>query len=637
MLFVYFWNVCFLNMNTQIMDGSTANPQEEKLALLKEQFPEIFKDGKIDSKALRQTVGEEVIINEGEERYGLNWAGKSECFRKIQETTTNTLTPAPEESVNFDESENIFIEGDNLEVLKTLQKSYYGKVKMIYIDPPYNTGNDFIYSDKFTQTKKEYLQEIGAIDENGDIVNASLYKQNTRDSGHFHSTWLNMMYPRLFLARNLLKKDGVIFVSIDDNEVANLRKMMDEIFGEENFVAEIVWQKKYSASNDAKGIPPMHDYILAFQKTEEFDRFLLPRTEKQNAPYKLDDNDGKGLYRSDNLLVRTYSKNCVYPIKNPNTGEEFFPKEGNSWRANKETMDKWIKENRIFFGKDGKGAPQLKRYLNEVQQGVVPNTWWNFEDGGHNDQANKDLQSLFGDRRTPFDTPKPVKLLERILRISTSKDDIILDFFAGSGTTAHAVMQLNAEDGGNRKFMCVQLNEKCKDGTEAKKAGYNTIADIAKERIRRAGRSIAEEHGEKAGDTGFKAYRLSESNFKIWNTKIESVQQLQEQMLDFLDNVRPEATEEGLLIELMLKSGYSLTEKAEKGEAEGKAFYRIGDGKLVITLAEGISKPLFDAILSGKPEKIMCLDRSFEQGNESLKTNLLLQAEREGVKEVLVI
>ena len=298
-----------------------------------------------------------------------------------------------------------------------------------------------------------------------------------------------MMMPRLYLAKNLLREDGVIFISIDDNEVHNLRLLMNEIFGEENFLASIVWQKKYAATNDSKGFSTTHDYIIAFQKTEFFSRNLLPRTEEQNQPYKNDDNDGKGLWRSDNLLVKSFSESGVYPIKNPNTGKEYYPPKGSCWRASKNTMEEWLNENRIFFGKDGKGAPQLKRYLNEVQQGRVPITWWAFDEVGHNDEANKEVSALF-DSKTPFDTPKPVRLIKRLLQIGSDKDSIILDFFAGSATTAHAVMQLNKEDGGNRQFICVQMPELCDENSEAYKAGYKTIAEISKERIRRAGKKV---------------------------------------------------------------------------------------------------------------------------------------------------
>ncbi|MCQ2270071.1 MAG: DUF559 domain-containing protein [Bacteroidales bacterium] len=471
------------------MDGYSQTPLKERLEALRSLIPEAFTEGKIDWEKLKAALGEEV--NFSNERYVLNWAGKSDAFRIMQQPSAATLVSCKEESVDFDNTENIFIEGENMEVLKVLQKSYFGKVKMIYIDPPYNTGNDsFIYPDKFSETKEEYQKRVGDKDADGYMMRDGMFQKNSRENGQYHSNWLNMMMTRLYLAKSLLRDDGVIFVSIDDNEVHNLRLLMNEIFGEENFVASIVWQKKYAATNDSKGFSTTHDYIVVYQKSELFNRNLLPRTEEQNLPYKNDDNDGKGLWRSDNLLVKSFSESGVYPIINPNTGKEYYPPKGSCWRASKETMETWLSENRIFFGKDGKGAPQLKRYLNEVQQGRVPITWWTFDEVGHNDEANKELSAIF-ESKTPFDTPKPTRLIKQALLIGSDKDSIILDFFAGSGTTAHAVMQLNKEDGGHRKFICVQLPEPCDEKSEAYKAGYNTIAEIAKERIRRAGAKLA--------------------------------------------------------------------------------------------------------------------------------------------------
>ena len=393
----------------------------------------------------------------------LNWIGKDKIVNHDKEVDFRLLKKNVKLSLGKS-SENLIVEGDNLEALKALAPFYYGKVKCIYIDPPYNTGNEgWVYNDKVNAPKiKEWLgKTVGA--EGEDLSR--------------HDKWLCMMYPRLKLLRNLLRDDGVIFVSIDDNEHCNLRMVMDEIFGEENFVANIVWQKKYSASNDATGIPAMHDYIVVYQKSDFFKRNLLPRTDKQNDAYKNDDGDGRGLWRSDNLLVKSFSKSGVFPVVNPKTKEKFLPKKGNSWRANQETMNQWLKEGRIFFGKDGKGAPQLKRYLNEVQQGIVPVTWWTFEEGGHNDQANKELQEIFGSERVPFDTPKPTKLIKRLIQIATGKDDIILDSFAGSGTTAHAVLDLNKEDGGNRKFILVELEKKI-------------AREITSERVRRVAKNL---------------------------------------------------------------------------------------------------------------------------------------------------
>ncbi len=452
---------------------------------------------------------------------------------------------------------------------------------------------------------KEYLKYTGQVDAEG-------YKQsaNSETDGRYHSNWLNMMYPRLFLARNLLRDDGVIFISIDDHEVHHLRALMNEIFGEENFLANIVWQKKYAATNDSKGFSNLHDHIVVYQKSNLFNRFLLPRTEESNKPYKNDDQDGKGLWRSGDLLVRSYSESAVYPIINPNTEEQFFPPKGSCWRASKETMKQWLKENRIYFGKDGKGAPQLKRYLNEVQQGIVPGTWWTFDEVGHNDAANKELQAIFN-TKTPFDTPKPYSLIKRMLIISSSKDDIILDFFAGSGTTAHAVMDLNKEDGGNRKYILVQLPEKT-DNPE-----FPTIADITRERVRRVIKKYqADDHH---GSLGFKAYQLAESNFTVWQG---SEGDMGENLKLFIDHVNPDRSCEDILYELLLKAGYSLTEKIETLVIDDKSVYSIANGALLICLEKDLTLPLMEALIANSPTMIICLDEGF-QNNDQLKVNVM--------------
>lgn len=632
---------CSVNWD-KCMDGKSQTPQEERIKILQSLMPEVFDEGKIDWEKLKATLGEEV--NFANERYVLNWAGKGDAFRVMQQPSSATLVPCREESVDFDQTENIFIEGENMEVLKVLQKSYFGKVKMIYIDPPYNTGNDsFIYPDKFSETKEEYLRRVGDKDEEGYMTREGMFRKNSKENGQYHSNWLCMMMPRLYLAKALLREDGVIFVSIDDNEVHNLRLLMNEIFGEENFLASIVWQKKYAATNDSKGFSTTHDYLIVYQKSEIFSRNLLPRTEEQNQPYKNDDNDGKGLWRSDNLLVKSFSESGVYPIINPNTGKEYYPPKGSCWRASQETMKLWLSENRIFFGKDGKGAPQLKRYLNEVQQGRVPITWWSFEEVGHNDEANKEVAALF-ESKTPFDTPKPVRLIRQMLQIGTEKDSIILDFFAGSCTTAHAVMQLNKEDGGHRKFICVQLPELCDEKSEAFKAGYKTIAEIGKERIRRAGAKIRKEvedeqakQGEelpfgeeptiKMPDLGFKVFKLLESNFKQWREiKGSNKEKWKQQALDFINPVAENATTDNMVYELSLKSGKSLNSTIE----HKNGYYAI-NGKELILMLETATQEVVDAVLAEHPQKAIALDSLFE-GNDQLKTNTALQMRDAGVE-----
>ena len=615
------------------MDGGSFNPQAELLARLKLEMPEIFAEGKIDTKTLKETLGEDVIADQ--ERYGLTWAGKAECFKRIQETTTNTLKPCREESVDFDNSENLFIEGDNLQVLKVLQKSYYGKVKMIYIDPPYNTGNDFIYNDKFSRTKREELIANGSLDEDGNIVNHDLYRQNTRDSGHFHSNWLNMMYPRLFLARNLLRQDGVIFVSIDDNEVKNLRAMMDEIFGEENFLTQIVWRKRAGGGSDNKFFSTEFEYQLVYAKNSiELRSLTIDYSQKEKERFNLEDSIGKyylkTLIRPERLGSRP---NLQYEIECPDGssvgGKNSVKKL--TWVVSRSKFDEMKKNNEIVFTKT-KGEWRILRKV--YLESRVPASL--FYDIALNRNATREMMGVFG-RNDLFSNPKPLNLIIQIVKIGVrDRNGIILDFFAGSGTTANAVMRLNAEDGGNRKWICVQLPEKCKEESEAAKAGFVTIADIAKERIRRAGKKIQEESKDKKLDLGFKVFKLDDTNFKVWNTQIENVAQLEQQLMDFVDNVKPEALTENLLYELIIKIGLELNIPIEEKKVTDGVYFRIGTGELVICLADKLTQPLFDEIIADKPEKIIMLDRAFAN-NDQLKTNMLLSAEHAGVKEFKVI
>lgn len=468
--------------------NENAKPEDRTMQKLHADFPQCFdNEGKFDIEKFRQLIDPQDITREG---YGLEFLGKRYAGLLASADTETVIEPDSAqnqlpENIN---SQNIYISGDNLDALKHLLKSYSNKIKCIYIDPPYNTGSDgFVYNDKFNFTAAQLQTKLGISDEKAKRI----LDFTTRGSAS-HSAWLTFMYPRLLLAKDLLSDDGVIFISIDDNEQANLKLLCDSVFGEENFVANIVWQKKYAATNDSKGFSTLHDYIIVFQKKDSFERNLLPRTKEQNEPYKNDDNDGKGLWRSDNLLVKSFSESGVYPIINPNTGQAYYPPKGSCWRASQDTMNQWLSENRIFFGKDGQGAPQLKRYLNEVQQGRVPITWWTFNEVGHNDEANKEVANLF-ESKSPFDTPKPVRLVKQMLQIGANDNSIILDFFSGSATTAHAVMKLNAEDGGNRKFIMVQIPDKTPSDSEAYKAGYATIDQIGQERIRRAAKKIRED------------------------------------------------------------------------------------------------------------------------------------------------
>jgi adenine-specific DNA-methyltransferase len=604
------------------IDGQTHDITADRVEELRAIFPEVFKDGKIDFDTLQNLLGK--YVDDAREKYSFTWAGKLDAVRLAQKRSTGTLRPCKEESVDFDTTENLYIEGDNLEVLKLVSGSYMNQVKMIYIDPPYNTGNDFVYADDFSDSIANYKRVIGEA-----------AKSNAETAGRYHTNWLNMMLPRLKLARVLLKPDGAIFISIDDNEVVNLRKICDEVFGEYNFLATIVWQKKYAATNDAKGFSTTHDYIVVYQKSDAFKRNLLPRTADQNAPYAHDDNDGKGLWRSDNLLVKSFSQSGVYPIKNPNTGKEYLPPNGSCWRASQETMQTWLGENRIYFGKDGNGAPQLKRYLNEVQQGRVPQTWWTFEEAGHNDAANKEVAELF-QSKTPFDTPKPTKLISLMLQIATHKNDIILDFFSGSGTTAHAVMQLNAEDGGRRKFICVQIPSPPDDKSEAYKAGYKNICEIGKERICRAGKKIKKDMPTLAAelDTGFKVFKLDTSNLKKWNNAYtRDYADLANRIREHYDYLTPDRSPLDMVYEIMLKYGLPLTLPiTEQTVAGAKAHIVTNLGnesvdayKVLVCLQERLTIEQMEALSALGAGTLFFADRCFTDTNAMTNCDEILK------------
>ena len=605
--------------------GSSLNKQEELLNFLKSDLPEIFSEGKVDCKKLKQTLGEE--IDDGNERYGLSWAGKSNCFKVIQEQTTATLKLNKNESKNFDETQNLFIEGDNLEVLKVLQRSYYGKVKMIYIDPPYNTGNDFIYNDKFQEDRNEYLESIGEKDDDGNLMRADGLSRNVKDNGHYHSNWLNMMYPRLFLARNLLKQDGIIFVSIDDNEVKNLKMIMDEIFGEENFIGDIIWNSTKSVTNTAL-ISVSHTYNFVYAKNiqhyvENRNKFRLQET---GDGFSNPDNDPRGEWKADPFQVGGWRPNQQYEIKNPKTGEIYKPNAGGSWKNDFNKFQELLKDNRIVFGTSGEAGPQRKRFLSEaLERGRVTTTLWSDIETTTN--GTQLLKKILGGNY--FNNPKPISLIKKFAELCTKDSDIVLDFFAGSGTTAHAVMGLNADDGGNRKWICVQLPELCDENSEAYKAGYKTIAEIGKERIRRAGDKIEKDNKNKI-DLGFKALKIDKSNFKIWQGKFENSEGLLNAMEEFVDNVQKGSKEENILVELILKSGLDLNVPVEEKDFNGHKYYSLDGGKLIIYLGKQITKELAQEIQKTKPEKFICLDGCF-QNNDQLKTNISLQMEQEKI------
>lgn len=565
----------------------------------------------IDFDMLKQELSS-VVVEGSEERYQFTWPDKKKSILLANAPIAKTLRPCREESVDFDTTENLYIEGDNLDVLKLLQETYLGKIKMIYIDPPYNTGNDFVYNDDFAEDTNEYLANSGQFDAEGNRL-----VQNTESNGRFHTDWLNMIYPRLKLAKDLLSDDGVIFISIDDNEKDNMKKICDEIFGESNFFSCVSWHRNYASANDSKTFSNVIDYVLIYQKSSLFVRNLLPRTEKQNALYKYDSNDGKGRWRSDNLSVRTYSASYDYPITNPNTGVVYNPPSGRSWITNKETMQRWIQENRVFFGQKGDGAPQLKRYLSEVQDGVVPTTYWSYDDCGHNDEARKEVKELF--EKPPFDSPKPTRLLKQVIRIATNKDDFILDFFSGSATTADAMMQYNAEDGGTRKFILVQLPEETDAKSEAYKAGYKNICEIGKERIRRAGAKIKEESPLTTQnlDTGFRVLKLDSTNMK---DVYYSPADYEMSMFDTLaDNIKEDRTPEDLLFQVMLDLGVLLSSKIEESTIAGKKVFNVADGFLMACFDENVSDETITAIAKQKPYYFVMRDSSL--ASDSVATN----------------
>jgi len=617
------------------MDGQSLNIKQDILNKLKQLIPHCFTEDKVDWKKLKVFLEDNIEFRN--ERYHLNWAGKTDAFRLLQAPTYKTLKPCREESVNFDETENLFIEGDNLEVLKTLQKSYFGKIKMIYIDPPYNTGNDFIYKDDYSETLAEYKQKVGDVDENGNATKAQLFK-NTKENGQYHSNWLNMMYPRLFLARNLLRDDGVIFVSIDDNEVHNLRLMMDEIFGEENFVSSLIWKSKSGGANDSKFFATDHEYICCYAKNSNELNLKMDTDAEVSTRYNLEDEKGKyALDRLDKQSIR-YSPSLDYVIKDLD-GNEYRPKHKDpnnpnaTWRWSKETVEK--RYNELVFKN---GFVYTKNYQKD---GAIPRSLLIDERFGRTRTGKTELFGLFN--RYLFENPKPQKLIKHLLNITTNKTDLILDFFAGSGTTAHAVMELNKEDGGNRKFILVQLPEPTDPNSEAYKAGYKTIADIAKERIRRAAKKIQDElneekkkkgekiqfepQEEKKLDLGFKVFKLDESNFKQWRPFVpKSPEDIQLALQEHVENLKTDATTENILYELMLKNGKKLTDKVEKKNG----YYVVNASELVLLL-ESIEKSVIDETLHLKPQKVIALDKLFN-GNDQLKTNTVLQFSDLGIE-----
>ena len=557
----------------------------------------------INFELLRQMLSADVV--EGDEAYEFTWVGKKAAIVEANKPIRKTLRPCKEDSANWDTTENLYIEGDNLEVLKLLQESYLGKVKMIYIDPPYNTGNDFIYADDFMRSQEEENAQMGMYDEDEN----RLFK-NTDTNGRFHSDWCSMIYPRLMLARNLLTDDGLFFVSIDDNEEQNIRKLCDEVFGESNFIACIVWQKIHSIKNDAKYFSENHEYALVYAKSIDSIKLnLLPRTEEMNSRYKNPDGDPRGSWQSGDLVASGERSNGHFLVTSPKTGKTFDVPQGKHWVYSQENLLAMVADNRIWFGEDGNSFPRKKRFLTEVQDGRTPNTLWLSDEVGHNQAAAREVKALFDDKKF-FDFPKPVNYIKQMLQIAADSNSIILDFFSGSATTAHAVMQLNAEDGGHRKFIMVQLPEKCDEQSEAYKAGYKTICEIGKERIRRAAKKIAEENPAVAFDGGFRVFKLDDSNM---NDVYYSAGEYHQDMLSFLEsNVKSDRTDLDLLFGCLLEWGLPLSMPYTSEQIEGCTVHTYNEGDLIACFDENIPDSVIKEIAKRQPLRAVFRDSSFK-------------------------
>ena len=597
----------------------------------------MFCEEEIDWEKLKLVLGAEALPPDCE-RYQLNWPGKGDAYRQLHSPPSSTLIPAVAESVDFERTQNLFIEAENLEALKILQKAYASKVKMIYIDPPYNTGNDsFIYPDKFAESREDYAKRVGDRDSEGylqrDGIFQGVWRKNSRDNGHYHSHWLSMMLPRLHLAKTLLREDGVIFISIDDNEQAQLKLLCDEVFGAENFVSNIIWEKRYTRSNNARMFTTLTEQIVCYRKSDNLQELKEPRNEKADSTYTNPDNDPRGVWTSVscvNPATKEQRPNLSYEIQNPHTGE-VITHPTNAWKFEHSKYLSYQEDNRLYWGKNGENKyPRLKKFLTEMDGGMVPVDLWKHDETGTTDAASKELESMIG--KGIFTFPKPPSLIKRMLKIaSNKKDSIILDFFTGSGTTAHAVMQLNAEDGGSRRFICVQLPEETDEKSEARKAGFDTIAEIAKERIRRAGRQISDglQDGSEI-DTGFKVFKLAESGFKQWRQPGQAdTEALQRELSLNIDSVLSETSSENLLYELMLRMGLKLTCKVSF--SDGVCFVEDEDtGGLYAFLLERVDQGLIDAVLEKHPVKVAVLDRLFD-GDDALKSNTVLQMKDAGV------
>ena len=566
----------------------------------------------IDKDILMQEISTRVVEG-NEERYQFTWPDKRQAMRLASTPIAATLRPCCDESVNFDTTQNLYIEGDNLDVLKLLRETYLGKVKMIYIDPPYNTGNDFVYEDDFAEDGDEFLFRDNQYDAQGNRL-----VQNTESNGRFHTDWLNMIYPRLKVAKDLLADDGVIFISIDDHEQENMKKICDEVFGNGNFIAQVIWERAYSPVNLKKHFSESHDYIICYAKNINLAICNgLPRSDEANERYSNPDNDPRGVWGSSDLSVGPAIQSKIYPITTP-SGRIVFPPSGYCWRLDEKKFNEYRADNRIWFGENGNNVPRIKRFLSEVKQGITPMTVWKYTEVGHSQDAAQNLKRLF-DGKALFDYPKSIELLKRVFSLYSNQDSLIIDFFSGSATSAHAVMKLNAEDGGKRKFIMVQLPEVCEEKSEAAKTGYKNICEIGKERIRRAGKKVVEEAGLTAADLdiGFRVLKLDSSNME--DVYYAPDKTSQDDLLSLISNIKPDRTPEDLLFQVMLELGVTLSSKIEECEISGKKVFKVADNFLIACFDENVSDEVVKAIAQEQPTYAVLRDSSF--ANDSVAAN----------------
>ncbi len=595
------------------LDMRTDNIADKNYEVLSKMFPNavtetINENGEvvraIDADVLRQEIACSVVEGK-DERYQFTWPDKNKAGMLVNSSSNMTLRPYKNESLNFENSRNVYIEGDNLEVLKLLQETYLNKIQILYIDPPYNTGGDMIYSDDFSSSLSDYVGISGDIDEDGN----RLYK-NTDTNGRFHTDWLNMLYPRLKLARNILKESGVIFVSIDDHEMANAKKMLDEIFGERNFIAQIIWERAFAPVNLKKHFSESHDYILCYAKNiDETVCNGLPRNSESDSRYSNPDNDPRGVWQSDNSTVGPAIPEKVYEITTPN-GRKILPPNGRCWLYTKERFQEMINDNRIWFGADGNNVPRVKRFLSEVKQGITPMTIWKYNEVGHSQDASQSLKKLFGGK-SYFTYPKPVELIKRCIRLYSEPDCLVMDFFSGSATTAQAVMEINAEDNSKLQYIMVQIPEKTEEKTDAYKDGLVNICEVGKERIRRASDGI------KCEDNGFRVFKLDSSNMKDVYYKPDETQQTL--FDDYADNIKEDRTPEDLLFQVMLDLGVLLSSKIEETEVAGRKVFNVADGFLIACFDADVTEETVKAVAKKKPYYAVFRDNSM--ANDSVATN----------------